>query len=118
MKDLGQFIRIYLYRPPTDMRKQSQGLATIVAANVQENWDQNHLYLFTNKRCDILKMIYWDITGFALWTKKLDQERFPWPKKWDEQVVCLSAEQVKWLLKGINIWSLKQHKKIDFERII
>ena len=36
--------------------------------------------MFCNRRGTMLKIPYWENTGFCLWTKRLEQQRFPWPK--------------------------------------
>jgi len=50
---------IYLYRKPVDMRKAINGLVTIVEG-----------------QRTLVKMVYWEGNGFALWMKRLEKNRF------------------------------------------
>lgn len=118
MRSLAAFPKIYLYLPPIDMRKQMAGLSVLVVEALGQDPFADCLYLFRNKRRDLIKCIYWDKTGFALWCKKLDQEKFPWPKKFTEEVIYLQAQQVAFLLDGIDIWKLKKHKNLEYTRLI
>ncbi|MBP9707888.1 MAG: IS66 family insertion sequence element accessory protein TnpB [Oligoflexales bacterium] len=33
----------------------------------------SYLFVFTNKACNQIKILYWDKSGFALWLKRLDK---------------------------------------------
>lgn len=35
-----------------------------------------HLYVFFSKRCDRVRVVYWDRNGFAMWSKRLERGRF------------------------------------------
>jgi transposase len=38
------------------------------------------LFVFSNKKRNKLKTLYWDKTGFAFWYKRMVKQRFKWPK--------------------------------------
>jgi transposase len=59
-------------------------------------------YAFRNRRCDRIKLLMYDRTGFWLLMKRLEQDRFVWPRR-TEAVLELTAEQLHWLLDGIDI---------------
>jgi transposase len=54
--------------------------------------------------------------GFCLWYKRLEAERFAWPRKGGgEAVLSITARQLRWLLEGHNVWSLKPHKVLKYQ---
>ncbi len=55
MKKAHDFNHIYLYREPVDMRKQTNGLAMLVEEVLKQNLFANFLFLFCNRRRDILR---------------------------------------------------------------
>ncbi len=118
MKTVADFPRIYLFRPLVDMRKQIHGLSAIVQEEMEKNPFDESLYVFCNRRRDLMKCLYWDHTGFAMWVKKLDEERFSWPKNLPDEVIFLSQQQMEWLLSGVNIWKIKTHKNLHFDRVL
>ena len=59
--------------------------------------------MFCNKGRDKLKILYWDRTGFALWYKRLEKDKFKWPKKTQETTLSLSEQQLHWLLSGYDV---------------
>lgn len=102
---------VYLRTGPTDMRKSINGLAAIVQNEMKLNPFETGYYVFCNKARRLLKLLYWDNTGFALWYKRLEQYRFPWPDE-EEEVKKITAGQIRWLLSGIDFFSA--HKKLHF----
>lgn len=61
------------------------------------------LFVFYNRRRDKLKILYWDMSGFALWYKRLEEQKFQWPRRWVDEVIKLSEPQLQWLLSGYDI---------------
>jgi transposase len=59
--------------------------------------------------------VYWDRTGFCLWQKRLEKDRFPWPRD-EEQARCeIDAEKLRMLLEGIDFWSA--HRPLNYQRV-
>ena len=114
LKALASFDAVYLHRDPVDFRKAINGLSVIVEQHMQLSPFSGALFVFCNKRRDKLKVLYWDSTGFCLWYKRLEKDKFKWPRKRRETTFELSAEQMDWLLRGFDIVQLKPHQLLDF----
>ncbi len=91
--------RILAYRRPVDMRKSFDGLIGLVQNALHEDPLSNSLYVFTNRRGNIVKAIYWDRTGFCLFAKRLEHGRFVLPGA--EETFELSEQAFRLLLDGI-----------------
>jgi len=96
------------------MRKQMNGLAALVEGALKQNPFSGALFVFINKRRDKLKMLAWDRSGFIVWYKRLEQEKFHWPVKAREVTVSLSGEQLQWLLDGYDVWRMKPHQSLQY----
>lgn len=118
MRAISEFTHIYIHREPVDMRKAINGLSEIVAQAKMGDLFCSALFVFTGKRRGSIKILYFDRSGFALWQKRLERDKFPWPRKHSEEVVSISAEQLSWLLEGIDVWKVKPFETLSFERII
>ena len=117
MKSICEFTSIFIHRDYVDMRKSINGLSVIVAAEMKLDLKTNSLFIFTNKPRTHIKILYFDQSGFALWLKKLEAAKFPWPKPLDVgEVILVSASDLEFILAGVNIWS--RFKPVHFENII
>lgn len=115
MRDLSYFNKIFVATTPVDFRKQAHGLATIVQHNFElPATARKHLFVFTNKKKSAVKMLYWDDTGFALWWKTLEKDRFRWPKS-NDKTWTIDSKQLRWLLEGIDLTKIKKHQKLDYD---
>ncbi len=117
MKRPEDFAGIFLHRDPVDMRKQINGLAAIVQTAGMGDLMGPYLFVFAGRRRDSIKVIYFDKSGFALWQKKLEKAKFPWPRKHVDGAVKLKAEQFTWLLDGYDVWKMKPFEELHFERV-
>ncbi len=106
--------RVYLHRAPIDMRKQMNGLAALVEGVLAADPFSGALFVFINRRRDKLKLLVWDRTGFIVWYKRLEQEKFAWPMRHAEAVVTLSGEQLHWLLDGYDVFRMQPHRALHF----
>ena len=109
---------VYLCREPVDFRKAINGLSVIVEETLCLDPFCEQLFVFTNKRRNKIKILAWDKTGFILWLKALEKDRFKWPVKANESVVTLNGEQLNWLLDGYDIFAMKAHKELHYQSVI
>jgi transposase len=99
--------QIHLVAGITDMRKQINGLAQIANEKKADRVFSGDYFVFLGKTRRVMKVLYWDHTGFCLWVKRLEEESFPWTRK-HKGVLTLERERFKLLLKGIDIF--REHK--------
>ena len=109
--------KIYLYREVVDFRKSINGLCVIVEQEMALSPFEEAVFLFCNRRRDKLKLLYWDKSGFCLWYKRLEQEKFHWPRKQDEAILVWKEEQFQWLLRGLNVLQMKDHKTLKYREV-
>lgn len=97
-------LRVCLAAQPADLRRSFEGLALLVRGALQEDERSSQIFVFTNKRRDRIRMLYWDGTGLWLMTKRLEQGTFAWPKVPEGAAkIALRAEALEMLLSGIDL---------------
>ncbi len=106
--------RIFLRTGFTDMRKQINGLSEIAQASLPETPLSGAYFAFCGKTRRVIKILYWDDTGFCLWQKRLEADSFPWPGK-DEVPGEVTRAQLRTLLRGIDVFSA--HKQVVYTRV-
>jgi len=109
---------VYLHRAPVDFRKSINGLSIIVESDMKLSPLNGALFVFCNKKRDKLKLLYWDKTGFALWYKRLEKEKFKWPRKMNIDTIELNETQLHWLLDGYDITKMKGHTQLNYQTLL
>lgn len=117
MKAASSFAGVFFHKNPVDMRRGINGLCEMVHSSNMGDIAGKNLFVFCGKRRDSIKVLYFDKSGFCLWQKRLEADRFPWPKKHVEEVVTLSPQQFTWLLEGFDVWKIKPFSEAKFERV-
>lgn len=116
MKSITEFREFFIHRSPVDMRKNINGLAAIVETEMKLDLRSPSLFVFTNRRRTHMKMLYFDHSGFALWFKRLEDAKFPWPALLSEDTIAVSADDLLLLLDGVNVWT--RFEEVHFERFL
>ena len=107
MLTLPRSVRIYLATGPVDLRKSIDGLGALAQANAHDVFS-GHLYVFTSRRGDRIKILAWDKGGFVLYYKRLERGRFKLPVvAAGAREVELDATQLTMLLDGIDVRRVK-----------
>lgn len=108
--------RVFVYRDPVDLRKAVNGLSLIVEETLQRDPFDGALYVFANRRRDRLKILYYERNGFCIWYKRLERDRFTWPRM-DGALLKLNGEQLNWLLDGYDVSKLSPHQKVRYATV-
>lgn len=111
-------VRVYLCRDAVDFRKQINGLSILVEAVLSLDPFSPHLFAFCNRRRDKVRVLYWEGTGFVLWYKRLEKQRFFWPGGGGEDVIPLTGRELNWLLDGYDLSKLKPHRKLKYTTVL
>jgi transposase len=93
-------VRVYLYGQPVDMRKSFDGLYAVARAAFPQDPTGGDLYVFVNRSGTQIKVLYFDRSGWCVWSKRLEAGRFvgDWSKVHTHEIDCT---RLKLLLEGI-----------------
>jgi transposase len=100
-------LKVYVHREAVDFRKSINGLAALVEQAGLDPFAPA-LFAFSNQRHNRIKLLGWDGNGFWLMMKRLEEGRFAWPRR-QQTVMEATAEQLHWLLEGIDIDAVRRH---------
>ena len=93
--DPSKIRNVYIACGYTDMRKQIDGLASIVK-----------LFLFCGRKSDRIKALLWDGSGYVLLYKRLAGQQFQWPRS-EAELIKITPQQFRWLMEGLSITQKK-----------
>ena len=113
MISLPHPVRVFLHAPATDLRKGFDALSGLVTTAFGQDTLSGHLFLFVNRRRDLLKILYWDRDGLAIWYKRLDTPgTFQLPAvPHDARSIEMTATQLSLILSGIDLRSARQRRR-------
>ncbi len=92
------FNQIYLYDQAVDMRKSFEGLSQLIECAHPGQLLSGSLFLFLNRRRNLIKILYWEGDGFAIWYKRLEQGTFSSCFSGEN---TLTRQQFTMLLEGV-----------------
>jgi transposase len=113
MIHLPASVRVYLCLTACDMRKSFDGLHALVREHLELDAFAGHLFVFTSRRRDRVKILYWDRDGFAVWSKRLEEGTYavPFGDSGEERQREITAQELGALLSGIDLQHATRRKR-------
>jgi transposase len=108
-----ELAEVYICIEPVDFRKQAAGLAAVVQDELALNPFSEQIFAFTNRRRDRVRLLMWERNGFVLWSKRLERQRFHWPRN-EGAVMTLTGQELNWLLDGFDLSRWQPHHRLDY----
>lgn len=119
MFNLSHSTKINVCTKPADMRRSFAGLLGLITSHFQADPYSGALFLFRSRRGDFIKIIWWDLDGWAIFAKRLavGTFRFPDVKFVDGKYepVEIQRADLLLLLEGIDTDSVKRLKRYRSE---
>ena len=109
--------QVYVVLGNTDMRKAIDGLSTLVAGPLGLNPFSGHIFVFSNRSRTAIKLLVWDRNGFWICHKRLEKERFRWPRS-ESEVMSMTSRELHWLLDGLDPTKIDGHRTLDYSQIV
>jgi len=108
MMPLSPATRIYLASGATDLRQSFEGLGDLVTHQFKQDPMSGNLFVFTNRRKNRIKLLYFDGTGVWVCAKRLmGQGGFAWPDTTGPGALRIAAEELTLLLTGLDLAKTK-----------
>jgi transposase len=111
----GNNIQVFLYAEPVDMRKSIDGLSLLVEQEMDLSPNMDALFVFCNRGRDKIKCLCWERNGFIVWYKRLEKQRFRWPRL--DETLSLNGQELNWLLDGFDIFNNQPHSLVHFNSV-
>jgi transposase len=112
---LAPSTRIFVCTKPIDMRRSFDGLFGLVQSLIHEDPFSGHLFLFRSRRGDFIKILWWDLDGWAIFAKRLEVGTFRFPDvrfvDGKYQPIEMVRSELLLLLEGIDTNSLRRLKR-------
>lgn len=95
-----------------DLRLGFDGLANLVRTQLSGDPLSGHLFVFTNRSANRVKVLYWGGHGYCLWCSRLEAGRYHFPAA-TAAGVELTAAQLAMVLDGIDTSRVRRFKRFS-----
>ena len=106
--------KLWLCTAATDMRKSYDGLVALAKNHLGRDPLNGHGFIFVNRRCTQMKLLYFDGDGFCIWSKRLEQGQFGVRHERQAESVELSRTEFEGLLEGLDLEIRNRRKRWQF----
>jgi transposase len=97
------------------MRCSFEGLIARTKLIIKEDPLSGYLFVFFNRRRDYTKILYWDESGYCIWSKKLEQGTFEIPSSTEEKLE-IDMNNLQLILEGVSLKNIKKRKRFFLKR--
>ncbi len=115
MFNLSASVKIFVCTKPVDLRRSFDGLFSLVEELIRQDPYSGSLFLFRGRRGDFIKILWWDLDGWAIFAKRLEIGSFRFPEvKFENgkyQTVEIERGDLLLLLEGIDVRSAKKSQR-------
>lgn len=120
MLSLPPSVRLFVATQPVDGRKGPDSLMALVRDVLRHDPMSGHLFIFFTMRCDRVRIVYWDRTGIAMWTKRLERGRFRPTFSKDGALVAqsLEAAELALIVEGIDLADARRRPRWQPRRAV
>ena len=102
MIGLSAATRVFVALGPVDLRQSFNGLYAAVQQKLNQDPLSGHLFVFSNRSRNRLKLLYWDGSGLWVCAKRLEKGRFSWPEG-SGASASLRTEELTALVSGLEV---------------
>jgi len=103
--------KLWLCTAATDMRKSYDGLVALAKHHLGQDPLSGHGFIFVNRRCTQMKLLYFDVDGFCIGSKRLEQGQFGVRHGRRVASVALSRTEFEGLVEGLDLEIKKRRKR-------
>jgi transposase len=102
---LTHSVKVCLATESCDLRKSFDTLSAVVREVLHEDPLSRKVFVFLNRNCDRVKLLYWDGSGLWVMAKRLERGRFCHPRSLagEKAKLQLKPEALEMLLSGIDL---------------
>lgn len=102
---LPRAVRVYVASSAVNLRKSFDGLSNEVRETLKRDPLNGHVFVFLNRRKNLVKLLLWTRGGFTIVQKRLERGTFTFPERVTEgaKSVEIDIHELSMLLEGIDV---------------
>lgn len=94
------------------MRKSFDGLSGLVRSELGKDPMTGDVFIFLNKRRNMLKLLHWESGGFVLYYKRLEKGTFTAPNS-ERKDATLSWPELVLMIEGIQVYKSRRKPRFN-----
>ena len=102
---LSRAVHVYVATEPCCLRKSFEGLANEVRQALAKDPLSGHVFVFLNRRKNMVKLLLWTRGGFTIVAKRLERGTFTFPERVTSSAASVEVDvhELSMLLEGIDV---------------